>query len=604
MKNHKNFSLILAGDAGSGIQFIGDLFVNTCCVYKKHVLTYSKFPSEIRPPKNFLFSVSSFVMNFSNDKIDVISDYCDLLIVFNAASLKKFLPFLKKRGIIVIDSHGFSLDKLLKAGYKQDPIISLKKFYNIYKFNFFQETLLNLKKYKLSNSFIVKLNSLFVLGFLHWMCNFSINNSICLLKKKKIELLNINIEIIQKGYSFAKQHYCNDKSSLENITNKSLIVTGNEAISLGLKFSSQKAQKNIFYASYPITPASSIHNFLYKNMKKHIKMFQSEDEISSVCSAIGASYAGDIGVTSTSGPGFCLMQESIGLAVILEIPLIIINVQRCGPSTGIPTKTEQADLMQALYGRNGESPVPVLSCKSPSDCFDMSFLSVKIAIEYMTPVILLSESCLSNSFETLNICEQEENNYNIQFNKFHNITLSNSSKFHPYIRNKNNVRPWVVPGTEKFEHSIGSLEKHNITGEPSSDSKNHKLMIKLRQQKIQNISSLINKYDLFDGSNNGLLLIIGWGSTYGVIQKSVKILRNFYLNKISHFHMTCINPVSNKIDDFIYNFKKILIPETNNGQLVHIIRSKYLVNAKSLNKLDGNPFSSQEIIKFVLKIIQ
>ena len=418
-------------------------------------------------------------------------------------------------------------------------------------------------------------------------------------------ILESNVKALQSGYNFGDttetftHRYSVEKAKMEPGTYRSIM--GNQAIAYGLIAASQKSGLPLFLGSYPITPASDILHELSRYKSFGVKTFQAEDEIAAITSAIGASYGGSIGLTTTSGPGMALKAEAMGLAVMLEIPLVICNIQRGGPSTGLPTKTEQSDLMQAYYGRNGECPMPIISASTPSDCFEVAYEAVRIAVQHMTPVILLSDGYIANGAEPWKFPLADELP-TIEV-KFKTELGHGEDKFQPYLRNEKGVRPWVVPGTAALEHRIGGLEKQNITGNISYDSDNHQLMVKIRQEKVDKIAQYIPKQKLDSGEEKGTILIIGWGSTYGAI-KSACIELQAQGVSVSHAHLRYVRPFPANLGDIIKNFEKVIIPEINNGQLIKIIRDQFLVDAKGYNKIMGVAITKGELIEFVKQELQ
>lgn len=602
--NKNNIAILFAGNSGDGIQFIGRQFTDTSVIIGNNVSTFSDFPSEIRSPKDTISGISGFQIHFGNIEINSPGDMCDVLVIMNAASLKKYLKKLKNKGIIIADKSGFTNKKVLLAGYKNE-INPLKNIFNhkIYEIDFSLHVNNIVKNFP--SEYKNKIKNIFILGFIYSIYQYPIDYTEFFIKKKFEKninnILNANINALKAGYNFGIKNkinigYFNFKKNISN--NKIRNINGNDAIVLGLISGCKKAGVKLFYSSYPITPASDIfHNLAsLKNFK--VQIFQAEDEIAAISSAIGASYAGSLGITATSGPGMSLKQEAIGLAVMLEIPLVIINVQRAGPSTGLPTKTEQSDLMQAIYGRNGECPIPILSSHSPSHCFYMAYNAVKIAIEHMTPVILLSEACLANGSESYKF-PGISNMPNINIPKFNK---KNEKIYYPYLRDNRGVRSWIIPGMKGYQHRIGSLEKENLTGNVSSDPINHELMIKLRQKKIDNIANYFSQ-NFIDNIllKKTKILLLGWGSTYGVLREACKQLINESYS-IYHIHIDYIYPFPIELDKIISSFKKIIIPELNNGQFIKLIRNKYLRNIYPINKIQGIPFTVSEIINEVKKI--
>ncbi|MDH3003907.1 MAG: 2-oxoacid:acceptor oxidoreductase subunit alpha [Flavobacteriia bacterium] len=576
-------NIIIAGNSGHGIQLMGNLLANTATYMGNYISTFSYFPSEIRIPYDTIEGISGFKITISNSNILDYCELCDILIAMNSISFNKYLHKVKKGGIIIIDYNGF----------KSKNLDHIKHNITLYKVNTYINMYKLIKKYNLKIKDIHN-NNMYILGFLYWICNYTLNNTKKYLIQKFNEknLLNFNIESLNNGFFLEKNNHSIINRFIIKSNNKifkSKTINGNQALALGLIMGSKKANIDIFYAGYPITPASNIFYYLSK-YKSNIKIFQSEDEISAITSAIGASYAGSLGITGTSGPGMSLKQEALGLAAIIEIPLIIINIQRVGPSTGLPTKNEQSDLLQALYGRHGEAPIPILASKYPNNCFKIAFEAVKIAIEYMTPVIILSDSYIANSYQLWNPIK-EKNLKSIYKN-------NNITNFYPYQRDERGVRPWIIPGMIKYEHCTGSLEKENLTGKISYNGINHQQMVNLRHSKINNIINYIPKQKIEIGKNKGKLLILSWGSTYNIIYTAMTKLLKFNYS-VSYSHLEYLYPFPRGIKNILSNFKFILIPELNNGQLIKLIRYKFLIDAIPLNKIQGTPFTVSEIIEKV-----
>jgi 2-oxoglutarate ferredoxin oxidoreductase subunit alpha len=584
MKKIDNIVILLTGTPGDGIQFIVNLFYKSVISYK--ISTLSNFPAEIKYPDNTINGVSSCKINIGQDHQ---GDQSDILIVMNASCLKKKLSNLKKCGIIIANSKGFCTKKLKLSKY--DNLNFLKFFYDyiIYDLGINKE--------------IIKLNktktyiTMFILGLLYYILNLSIIDTIKNLKKIYPAYRCANIMMLKRGYLFGNKKNVDKYFIKKKLKYKisSIILNGNKSIVFGLLASAHKAKLNLFYSGYPITPASDILHYFSNYNKFGVKTFQAEDEIAAITSAIGASYAGHLGVTATSGPGLSLKQEGLGLALMLELPLVIINVQRGGPSTGLPTQTEQADLFQAIYGRNGEAPIPVLAVKSPSNAFNISFNAAKIAIEHMTPVIILSDYYLANGTELIKI------QYYKNLEKI-SPTYPTNNNYYPYKRNKKLVRKWARPGMAGYEKCLGGLEKEDATGLISYDSDNHHKMVLLRQKKINYIINDYKKKNIRYGNIYGDIVIISWGSTYGVIKNALKELLKENI-KVSHIHLEYIYPLDPQIGYILLNYKKILIPELNNCQLIHLIRDYFLINAIPFNKIKGLPFLKIEIINKVKNIL-
>ncbi len=599
-----------AGDSGDGMQLTGTQFTNNSALLGLDLATFPDFPAEIRAPIGTLPGVSGFQLRFSSDRIYTPGDFCDVLVAMNAAALKVNLTSLKKGGKIIINVDGFDSKNLRLANYPdgENPIEnnSLEN-YEVIKIDVTKLTREALKDFTMGTKEKDRAKNMFVLGFLYWMYNRSMDNTITFLKEKfskRADILDSNIKALQAGYNYADttetftERYAVAKAKMESGNYRSIM--GNQALSFGLIAAAQKSGLNLFLGSYPITPASDILHELSRHKNFGIKTFQAEDEIAAITSAIGASYGGWIGLTTTSGPGMALKAEAMGLAVMLEIPLIICNIQRGGPSTGLPTKTEQSDLLQAYYGRNGECPMPIVAASTPSDCFDAAFEAVRISIEHMTPVILLSDGYIANGAEPWKY-PQSSDLKDIKV-AFKTQLAEDEIKLAPYARNEKLARPWVIPGTPHLEHRIGGLEKQNITGNISYDAENHQLMVKLRQEKVDLIAQYIPDQKLDSGAESGKVLVIGWGSTFGAIKSACIELQSRGVS-VSHAHLRYIRPFPKNLGDIIKNFDHILIPEINNGQLIKIIRDNYMVDAKGFNKIMGTPIYKAELIEAIEQIV-
>ena len=449
--------------------------------------------------------------------------------------------------------------------------------------------------------------NMFVLGFIYWMYNRSLENTIEFLKEKfgkKETILQSNIKVLQAGYNYGDTtetfttRFPVEKAKMNAGTYRSIM--GNQALAYGLIAASEKSNLPLFLGSYPITPASDILHELSRHKSFGVRTFQAEDEIAAITSAIGASYGGLFGVTTTSGPGMALKAEAMGLAVMLEIPLLIINVQRGGPSTGLPTKTEQSDLMQAYYGRNGECPMPIIASSTPSDCFDVAFEAVRIAVQHMTPVILLSDGFIANGAEPWKFPKADDLP-NIEV-AFKTGLAEGEDKFLPYLRDEKLARPWAIPGTAGLEHRIGGLEKQNITGNVNYEPENHQLMVNIRQEKVDRIAQYIPEQKLDSGPEKGKVLVIGWGSTYGAIKSAVLELQAEG-HAVSHAHIRYVRPFPKNLGELMQQFDKVLIPEINNGQLIKIIRDQYLIDAQGYHKIMGVPITKQELVDVITKML-
>lgn len=599
-----------AGDSGDGMQLTGTQFTNNTALLGIDLATFPDFPAEIRAPQGTIPGVSGFQLRFSSNRIFTPGDQCDVLVAMNAAALKTNLKTLKKGGIIIVNTEGFDAKNLRLANYPAgiNPLEngSLDQF-QVIRIDVTKLTRETLKDFNLSTKEKDRAKNMFVLGFLYWMYNRSLDSTLDFLKEKFIsnpEIQESNVKVLQAGYHYGDTtetfttRYSVRKAHMPpgNYRN----IMGNQALAYGLIAAAHKSGLQLFLGTYPITPASDILHELSRNKNFGVKTFQAEDEIAAISSAIGASYGGSLGVTTTSGPGMALKSEAMGLAVMLEIPLVICDIQRGGPSTGLPTKTEQSDLLQAYYGRNGECPMPVIAACTPSDCFDAVYEAVRIAIQHMTPVIFLSDGYIANGAEPWKY-PHSSNLPSIEVN-FKKELGEGEETFQPYLRDEKLVRAWAIPGFAGLEHRVGGLEKQHITGNVSYDPENHQLMVKTRQEKIDRIADHIPEQKTDNGPENGDLLVLGWGSTYGAIKSAVAELREEGYN-VSHIHLRYIRPFPRNLGSLIRNFKAVLIPELNNGQLIKIIRDQYLVDAKGLNKIKGIPFTRQEIIDEVKKIL-
>jgi 2-oxoglutarate ferredoxin oxidoreductase subunit alpha len=592
-----------AGDSGDGMQLTGTQFTNNTALLGIDLATFPDFPAEIRAPQGTLPGVSGYQLRFSSDRVFTPGDECDVLVAMNAAALKSNLKSLKKGGKIIANTDGFDAKNLRLANYV-DGIHPLEDGsldnYEVIKMDVTKMTREALKDITMGTKEKDRAKNMFVLGFLYWMYNRSMENTIQFLKDKfgkKPEILESNVRALQAGYNFGDTtetfttRYKVEKAHMEPGVYRSIM--GNQALAYGLIAASQKSGLPLFLGSYPITPASDILHELSRHKAFGVKTFQAEDEIAGITAAIGAAYGGALGVTTTSGPGMALKAEAMGLAVMLEIPLLICDIQRGGPSTGLPTKTEQSDLLQAYYGRNGECPMPIVSASTPSDCFGAVYEAVRIAVQHMTPVILLSDGYIANGAEPWRFPKSEDLPP-IEV-KFKTDLGHAEDKFQPYLRDEKLVRPWAIPGTPGLEHRIGGLEKQNITGNVSYEPENHQLMVKIRQEKVDKIADYIPEQTLDSGPSSGKILVLGWGSTYGAIKSAVAELQQQGY-AVSHAHLRYVRPFPKNLGAILKNFEHILIPEINNGQLIKIIRDQFYVDAKGYNKIMGVPITKTELV--------
>jgi 2-oxoglutarate ferredoxin oxidoreductase subunit alpha len=592
-----------AGDSGDGMQLTGSQFMNNTAMLGIDLATFPDFPAEIRAPQGTLPGVSGYQLRFSSDHIFTPGDECDVLVAMNAAALKTNLKTLKKGGKIIANVEGFDSKNLRLANYP-DGINPLEDNsldgYDVIKIDVTKMTREALKDFTIGMKEKDRAKNMFVLGFLYFMYGRDMETTEKFLREKfskKPEILDSNIKAMHAGYNFGDTTetftttYKVEKAKLEAGTYRSIM--GNQALSYGLIAASQKSGLPIFLGSYPITPASDILHDLSKYKNFGVRTFQAEDEIAAITSAIGASYGGSIGITSTSGPGMALKAEAMGLAVMMEIPLLICDIQRGGPSTGLPTKTEQSDLLQAYYGRNGECPMPIISASTPSDCFEAVYEAVRIAIQHMTPVIFLSDGYIANGAEPWKFPNSADlPPIEVKFKK---ELGDGEDKFLPYLRDEKLVRPWAIPGTPGLQHRVGGLEKQNITGNVSYEPENHQLMVKIRQEKVDKIADYIPPQHLDSGPEKGKLLVLGWGSTFGSIKSAVAELQHEGY-AISHAHLRYVRPFPKNLGDMLKNFDQVLIPEINNGQLIKIIRDQYFIDAKGYNKIMGVPITKTELV--------
>ena len=592
-----------AGDSGDGMQLTGTQFTNNTALLGIDLSTFPDFPAEIRAPIGTLPGVSGFQLRFSSDNIYTPGDSVDVLIAMNAAALKTNLSVLKKGGKIIVNTDGFDSKNLRLANYPdgENPIEndSLSN-YEVIKMDVTKMTREALKDFTMGMKEKDRAKNMFVLGVLYFMYNRDMENTIKFLKEKfgkKPDIYESNVKVLQAGYNYGDTTeiftttYSVEKAKMEPGNYRSIM--GNQGVSFGLIAASQKSGLPLFLGSYPITPASDILHDLSKYKNFGVRTFQAEDEIAAITSAIGAAYGGSLGVTTSSGPGIALKGEAIGLAVMLEIPLIVINIQRGGPSTGLPTKTEQSDLMQAYYGRNGECPMPIVSASTPADCFDAVYEAVRISVQHMTPVIFLSDGYIANGAEPWKFPVSEDlPPITVKFKK----DLGDQEEvFQPYLRDEKLARPWAIPGTPGLEHRIGGLEKQNVTGNISYEPENHQLMVKIRQEKVDKIADHIPEQKLDSGPEKGKILVLGWGSTYGAIKSACAEMQKKG-HAISHAHLRYVRPFPKNLGDILKNFDTVLIPEINNGQLIKIIRDVYFVDAKGYNKIMGVPITKTELV--------
>ena len=587
-----------SGDSGDGMQLTGGQFSENTAIFGNDLNTLPDFPAEIRAPQGTLYGVSSFQMQFGSKEIYTPGDELDVLVAMNPAALKVHLCDLKENGLLVINTDNFTPKNLKLAEYDENPTESdsLDKKYKVIKVGMTKLVSTALEDLDLTPKEKSRSTNMFALGLLYWLYERSMQTTIDFLNKKfknKPLIIDGNVKALKAGYYYGetieviKTTYQIGKATYKR--GKYRNIMGNQAISLGLLAVSEVNDIEMFFGGYPITPASDILHFLSNYKSFGVKTFQAEDEIAGITSAIGAAFAGRLGVTASSGPGIALKGEAIGLATITELPLVIINIQRGGPSTGLPTKTEQSDLMQAMYGRNGECPCVVIASSSPSDCFEMTYEACRIALEHMIPVMFLSDGYIANGSEPWKFPDVTK------LKKIKTQYIDSEENFLPYKHDENTLaRKWAIPGVKGLEHRIGGLEKANNTGNVNYDPDNHHQMVLQRQKKVDIIENFIPDAEVY-GEDSGEILVIGWGGTYGSIRSAVVKAIDKGLS-VSHLHLKYINPFPKNLGDILLKYDKILIPELNLGQLLSIIRAKFLVDAKGFNKVQGKPFSSNEIL--------
>ena len=592
----ENATIRFAGDSGDGIQLTGTQFTNTSAFLGNDISTLPDFPAEIRAPAGSLPGVSGFQVNFSSRDIRTPGDQPNALVAMNPAALKVHLSDLESGGIIIANADSFGRLNLKKAGYKTNPLED--GTLGSYRLIAIPLTELNstaLKDVNLPKKDADRCKNFFALGVTYWLYDRPLEPTLSWIKakfKKNQKILEANTLALRAGYNYADitelftTHY--RVRSAELSPGRYRNITGNEATALGFIAASQMAKRPLFYASYPITPASDILHELSRHKNFGIKTFQAEDEIAAIGAAIGASFAGHLGLTGTSGPGVALKSEGIGLAVMTELPVVIANIQRGGPSTGLPTKTEQADLLQAMFGRNGECPVAIVAPDTPAGCFSMALEAFRLATQFMTPVFYLSDGYLANGAEPWKIpLVKDLPNIEVHFR-------TDPEGFQPYLRDEKTLsRPWAIPGTPELEHRIGGLEKQHISGNVSYNADNHDFMVRLRAEKIRKITDFIPDIEVF-GESEGEILVVGWGSTYGSITSAVESMQEEGTS-VSSIHLRYLNPFPKNLGDILSRFKKVLVPELNLGQLLMVLRSRYLIDAVGFNKVRGLPFRISEL---------
>jgi 2-oxoglutarate ferredoxin oxidoreductase subunit alpha len=588
-----------AGDSGDGMQLTGNNFTEATAIYGNDLATFPDFPAEIRAPAGATFGVSAFQIYFGSDDITTPGDAVDVLVAMNPAALMTNVMDLVEGGVIIADADAFTTKNLARAGYKTNPLEdgSLDN-YRLLAIDISKRVLDTVKPFGLSHKFGLRCKNMWTLGLTMWLFDRSRDSAIDGLKEKFAkapDIADANVAAINAGHAFGettelpsgvevyKVPKANVKPGLYRNT------TGSEALAYGLIGGGQLAQLPIVFASYPITPASSLLHTLSGQKQFDVLTFQAEDEIAAVCAAIGASFAGSLGITSSSGPGIALKAEAISLACATELPLVIVNTQRGGPSTGLPTKTEQSDLLQAIYGRHADTPLPVIAAATSTDCFDVAIEGIRLATKYRTPVIILSDGYLANASEPWKIPNFDD------YEPFPVIAPTQAEGFSPSNRDPDTLaRIWAKPGTPGLEHRIGGIERDSVTGDISYAPENHQKMTLMRKARIDGIAKDIPLQTVDQGNTTGKLAVVGWGSTYGVIHQAVKRARLAKMD-VSHIHIRYMWPLPMNLGELLQGFDGVLVPEMNTGQLVKMLRAEYLVDAKGLNKVSGQPFKIREI---------
>ncbi|GBD06479.1 2-oxoglutarate oxidoreductase subunit KorA [bacterium HR21] len=604
--------IVFAGDSGDGMQLSGTQFAHASALHGNDIATLPNYPAEIRAPQGTLAGVSSFQLRFGSFEVLTPGDECDVLVALNAAALRTHLPLLKRGGILIVNEAGFDRRSLRLAGYSEElnPLTdgSLSD-YQLIRLNLSQLVGAALADTGLSVREKERMKNMFVLGLLAWLFDRPLEHLEQLVQTKfhtrNPELAAANLRLLRAGYHFGETselftvRYEVPRAPLPPGLYRS--ISGNEALLLGFVTAAHKAGLKLFYAGYPITPASEVLHLASTLLAYDVYPLQAEDEIAALCAAIGAAFGGHLAVTATSGPGFSLMSEALGLAVMLELPVVVCDIQRAGPSTGMPTKPEQADLLQALYGRHGEAPLPVIAAATPAECFTAAYEAARIALQYMTPVVLLSDAFLANGSDLWRIPDLEELPPILP--PWAGDEHRSNGQFLPYQRDERGVRPWAVPGVPGFEHRIGGLEKEHLTGNVSYDPQNHEHMVRLRAAKIARIAEALPPQTVTVGEPEGELAVVGWGSTYGTLVSAVQECRRKGM-AVSHIHLRYLNPLPPNLGELLRNFRSILVPELNSGHLTRLLRAEYLLDARPYSKIQGRPLTVTEVIHAIEQVLR
>lgn len=610
VKSLSEATVLFAGDSGDGMQLTGSQFTLATAFAQNDLATLPDFPAEIRAPAGTTYGVSGYQLHFGSVNVRTPGDEVDLLVAMNPAALKVNLSRVRRGGAIVINVNAFKPHNLKLAGYGDtNPLADeeLRKNYRVFEVELSRMTEEALKDFGLDRKVVDRSKNMFALGLTLWLYSRPLEPAIDWLSHKfasRPELRDANIHVLKKGFHYGETtedfiiQYKVAPARLEPGVYRA--IRGVESLALGLVAASNKSNLDLFYSSYPITPASDLLHQLSRHKNFGVKTFQAEDEIAAIGATIGASFGGNLGVCATSGPGLTLKTEGIGLAVMMELPMVIINVQRGGPSTGLPTKTEQSDLLQAMYGRNGEAPLPVISASTPGDCFHAAYEACRVAVRHMTPVILLADGYVANGSEPWRIPSTKDlEDFSISFAHKPNQVVDGQKTFLPYLRDETTLaRPWAKPGTSGLEHRLGGLEKQHETGEVSYDPENHEFMTNLRADKVMRVAQFIQPIEVY-GDSEGDILIIGWGSTEGAIKTAVDRLRDHGL-KAGAVQLRYIHPLPPDLGGVLGHFEHHLVPELNMGQMVRILRDRFLLPFAGLNKVQGQPFKASEIVDAAL----
>ena len=606
----ENIVIRFSGDSGDGMQLTGGQFSATSALMGNDISTFPDFPAEIRAPQGTVAGISGFQINFGATEINTPGDQPDILVAMNPAALKANIEDLKRGGVIIANEDAFTSANFKKAGLEDNPLEWKKlESYEVIKVPITSQTKEALSELDLDTKSKTRCKNFYALGMTYFMYHRELEPTIRWIEHKfkgKQTLIDANITALKAGYNFADtieltgHRYRVKPATIEKGTYRQ--INGNTATAWGFIWAAENAGLNLFLGSYPITPASDVLHELSKHKNHGVMTFQAEDEIAAVCSSIGASFGGALGITTSSGPGIALKSEAINLAVMLELPLVIVDIQRGGPSTGLPTKTEQSDLNMAMYGRNGESPMVVLAAKSPSDCFTMAFEAARLTLEHMTPVMLLTDGFIANGSEPWKIPDVREEFATIK-TKLVTADDYKDKEFFPYDRDPETlVRNWAIPGTPELMHRVGGLEKEDRTGNVSYDPANHELMVHTRQAKVDKIADHIPAQEVL-GDTQGDLLVVSWGGTYGATYQAVNQARANGA-KVSLMHMRYLNPMPRNVSDILSGFKKIVVAELNNGQLKGLLNARFNCNAKGYNKVQGKPFMIRELTQMIEKELE